>query len=536
MRPFTASDLTIVIPTRDRWHILRRTLSALDAQTVQGFDVVVVVDGTDQRVEEAPGVRLIVKEHGGPGAARNAGVRETARSLLLFLGDDMIPELTLVERHIARHNALPATEVVVLGHVDWHPDLGRNAILSWFDWSSSQFDYRGITGEEAGWGRFYSSNVSFKRPLFESVGGFDEDFIFYYEDLDLGWRLNEVQMRLMYEREARAFHYHQYDLEAVIRRFEGIATGERMMATKHTWFTPFFRSRVQDALTRPSVPSTWARIVDRVPPSLVRLRRQAEQRANDYYYQRIGPRFLNAWDAVQDLEELKEYLGSEYDEHLLRTSAAAVEREEEELGNEEAFYRSSRMYLYDLTAFAMTGTKVPYHWDLRRVVPPGSRVLDWGCGIGSDGLRLIGAGYHVAFADFESPSTRYLRWRLERRGIEADVYDITSDEIPTDFDAAYAFDVIEHVDDPFAFLAEMERHARIVVVNLLEPRPDDTHLHRPLPIRELLTHAERRGLIRYRRYHGRSHHMIYRSGGGPAVSKLSGRARRALGSLLSGPR
>lgn len=536
MKAFSAHDLTVVIPTRDRWDILRRTIDALAAQTVKGFEVIVVVDGTDQRVEDLPGARVIVKEHGGPGAARNAGVRESTRPLILFLDSDMIPVPRFIERHLARHSASPEQEVAVLGHVDWHHDLGRSPILSWLDWSSTQFDHRGIAGDEAGWGRFYSCNVSLKRDFFLLADGFDEDFVYYYDDTDMGWRLNEKGMRLLYERGARTFHHQRFDLESVIRRFERIAVGERMMTAKHPWFKPFFRERVEGALARPPASWAWTRIVDLIPRSAGRLRRRAERRANEHYYQRVGPRFLNSWEGARDLEELKEYLGAEYDERLLRASAAAVDREEKEIGDEKAFYGSSRMYLYDLTAFAMSGTKVPYHVDLRRIVPPGGRLLDWGCGIGSDGLRLIDAGYRVAFADFDNPSTRFLRWRLDRRGIDAPVYDITKDEIPGDFDAAYAFDVIEHVDDPFAFLAQMERHARIVVVNLLEATPDDPHLHRPLPIPALLAHAQRRGLMRYRRYHGRSHFIVFRSNGATSPAKLRGRAERVLGSLLAGRR
>lgn len=528
---FTPADLTVVIPTRDRWPILQRTIDALERQTVSGFDIIVVADGMDQTPPELPGVRVIVKEHGGPGTARNAGVRETRRDLILFLGDDMVPEPALVATHLARHNAAPEREVAVLGHVDWHPRLGKNPILSWFDWSSSQFDYRNITTEDAGWGRFYSSNVSLKRAFFESCGGFDEDFIYYYEDLDAGRRFGKAGMRLIYERRARALHDHQYTLESVISRFEGIARGEYMMSRRHDWFTPFFRGRIVQALERPPASPVWPKIVDLVPPSAGALRRRAEARADDWYHQRIGPRFLNAWEGARDLEELKTYLGDAYDEKILFTAADAVEREEEEAGDEETFYKTSKMYLYDLTAFAMTPTKVPYRQELMRVVPPGGKLLDWGCGIGSDGLRLIDNGYRMAFADFANPSTEYLRWRLARRGLTADVYDIQADDIPGGFDAAYSFDVIEHVDDPFAFLGEMEKRARLVIVNLLEPSPDDTHLHKPLPIPALLDHAEQRGLVRYRKYYGRSHLIIY--GGSPTFAgRTRARAERLLGGRM----
>jgi GT2 family glycosyltransferase/SAM-dependent methyltransferase len=530
---FTAADLTVVIPTRARPDILRRQMDALARQTVTGFDVIVVVDGIDQPSPEVRGARILSKEHGGPGAARNFGVRAATTPLVLFLGDDMLATPTVVESHLERHSRLPEREVVVLGHVDWHPELGRNPILSWLDWSASQFDYENITGEDAGWGRFYSSNVSFKREFFVACGGFDEDFVFYYEDLDAGRRFHEKGMRLVYDRKARVQHHHQYDMERIARRFEGVARGEHMMAAKHPWFEPFFLKRVRTAMGRRRRSAVWMKVVDAVPRSAGGLRRVVESRANDWYYQRVGPRFLNGWESARDLEELKEYLGADYDEQLLRTSAAAVEHEEEQSADEETFYRTSSMYLYDLTAFAMTGTKVPYLADFRQIVPVGSMVLDWGCGIGADGLRLIESGYRVSFADFDNPSTAFLRWRLARRGIDAPIYDIARlNEIPAGFDAAFSFDVIEHVDDPFGFLAELESRARIVAVNFLEPAPDDTHLHKPLPIPALLDHAERRGLIRYRRYHGRSHLVIYGDGRSSALERLWAKAQRAVGAPL----
>ena len=511
---FSAEDLTVIIPTRDRWPILRRTLDALARQTVQGFDVVVVVDGDDQQVaelrKEEPPVRLIVREHAGPGAARNAGVRHTDRRLILFLGDDMVPEPQVIERHLAAHARSPEDTTAVLGHVDWAPQLQNDRIASWLDWSSTQFDYRNISGPDAGWGRFYSCNVSLKREFFVRVGGFDEDFVFYYEDLDAARRLHENGMRLLYEPAARVRHDHRYDLEGIRRRFEGVAVGEHMMAQKHEWFEPFFLARVRHALSRPRASSIWPRIVDHVPRSIRPVRSRVEARANDWYYQQVAPRFMSAWEGARDLDDLRAYLGDRFDIELLRSAPDAVEREHDAAPDEHTFYQTSEMYLYDLTAFAMSGTKVPYLADLRKAVPSGS-LLDWGCGIGSDGLRLLDRGYRVAFVDFDSPSTRYLRWRLERRGLDAPIYDLESDEIPGGFDAAYSFDVIEHVDDPFAFLDEMERRARIVAVNLLEPVENDTHLHKPLPIKELLDHARERGVVSYRLYHGRSHLVIYRS-------------------------
>jgi SAM-dependent methyltransferase len=225
-------------------------------------------------------------------------------------------------------------------------------------------------------------------------------------------------------------------------------------------------------------------------------------------------------DPASEEAELRDYLGAKFDVHRLWRYQEQLEAEFAACGDEDAFYRTSTGYLYNLTAFAMTGTKLPYLHQLIRHAPRGSRVLDYGCGIGSDGLLLLEAGYRVEFADFDNPSTAYLKWRLRRRGLEAPVHDLALG-VPGGFDAAYAFDVIEHVHDPFGFLGELEERARVVELNLLERTPDNTDIHHDLPIGALLAHVAKRRLRVYRVLHRRSHLVVYEP-------KQVGRAVRLL--------
>lgn len=493
--------LTVVIPTRDRWDILERTLRALAAQTVRGFGVVVVVDGTDQAVpslrEAFPDVQVVQVEHGGPGEARNAGVARTSCELVLFLGDDMIPVPDLVERHLARHAVEGGPAVAVLGSVTWHPEVRRTPLLEWIDRAGMQFELAGIS-DDAGWGRFYSCNVSLPRSLFDAAHGFDPDFSYYYEDLDIAYRLRDAGMSLRYEPAARVEHLHAYDETSYAARLKGIAKGEFLLTTRHADFVPYFANKFR---------AVEGRGRGAVDPLLAR----------------FAPVYLDAFEAEQELAELKAYLGKDFDEMLLRGHQQAVDAEEAAASDELTFYRTSTAYLYDLTVFAMSGTKRPYREAIMRRVGPGSRLLDYGCGIGSDGLRFIDAGYRVEFADFDNPSTEYLRWRLARRGVEAAIHDVERG-VPGGFEVAYCFDVIEHVDDPFAFLAAIEATADLVAINFLSATPDDVHVHKPLPIRKLLDHATSRGLVHYSRHYGRSHLVIYHS-------QRTDLARRTLGLL-----
>ena len=226
-------------------------------------------------------------------------------------------------------------------------------------------------------------------------------------------------------------------------------------------------------------------------------------------------------DPERERSELAAYLGDAYDEDRLRRWREQLEEEVARVGDEATLYRTSEAYLYNLAAFAMTGTKDPYLTELVRAVPRGGRVLDYGCGIGSDGLLLLEAGYRVEFADFDSPSTRYLRWRLRHRALDAQVYDLDAGPPPGGYDLVFAFDVVEHADDPEGLLSLLEAQADLVLVNLLEPAPGETVLHRELDVPALLARISRRRLRRYRRFHGRSHLALY----DPRPAGLAGRLR-----------
>ncbi len=546
-----ADDLAVVIPTVGRWDILERTLTGLATQSVQGFEVIVVSDGAGDPpplAHHSDLARSIVQRAAGPGAARNTGVAATERSLILFLGDDMVPDPGLVAAHLAVHARHGDDRVAALGRVTWHPEVAGNPLNRWLDWSGSQFDYDNIERErtdgterertdglsqDIGFGRFYSCNVSLKKVLFDSVGGFDESFVFYYEDLDLGWRLSEVGLRLYYQPEAVARHLHSYDWESIERRFRGIALGERLMTRLRPEFVPFFYQRAvesrrpnQDgtrAATGPSaavrskidgaaeraVGALAIRATERIPTRLSSLEPAVRRLADRSYRSRLAGPFLYSWNRAEALCELRDYLGTDFRPELLIHYEEEVDREAESSQDEATFYRTSQAYLYDLTAFAMSPTKDPYLEALTKLAPPGARILDYGCGIGSDGLRLEAMGYEVSYADFDNPSTRYLRWRLGQRGSDSTIFDLDRDQIPGDFDAVYCFDVIEHIPQPMDFLSRLESLGRLVMVNFLEPEPGDTHLHHDLDIAGLVSHAASRRLRYYRVHHDRSHLVAY---------------------------
>jgi GT2 family glycosyltransferase len=300
-------ELSVVIPTLQRYEVLRRTLDRLERQTapVSSFEVLVVADAKERdpgKVDESVGsrrypVRRLLAERGGASAARNLGWREAEGRLILYLDDDILPSRRLVAEHLEWHRRHPSEEVGVLGRVQWARGLKVTPLMRWVD-HGIQFDYRRIRGEEAGWGRLYTANVSLKRALVARVGGFDEESLpFGYEDLDLGYRLNELGFRLLYNRRALAEHWHPMTLDFWRRRVTRAAVSERRFVRMHPDVEPFFLKLFQAAAAQPPARGRGARLIGVVPRWVPWIGPKAWASADLAFRQALAPHFLAAWEA-----------------------------------------------------------------------------------------------------------------------------------------------------------------------------------------------------------------------------------------------
>ncbi len=93
---------------------------------------------------------------------------------------------------------------------------------------------------------------------------------------------------------------------------------------------------------------------------------------------------------------------------------------------------------------------------------PATRALMLGDGIGSDALRFARLGYTTAYFEFPGPSARFARWRFERTGLAGAIQVFKHpSEIPADtFDVLVCREVLEHVPQPAAIIADMRRYLR----------------------------------------------------------------------------
>jgi glycosyltransferase involved in cell wall biosynthesis len=307
-----APELSIVIPTFGNYAGLARVLDGCESQTTSAgsFEVLVVIDSGDPNpgaAEQAiagrsPAIRALRADSPGASANRNAGWRAARSPLVLFIDNDTVPQPQLVAEHLAWHRREPVDEVAVLGHVRWARGIDVTPFMHWLD-HGMQFDYPNIDGIEAGWGRFYSANISVKRALLQRLGGFDAERLPYgYEDLDLAYRASGQGLRVLYNRRAIVEHERTYDLEFFKRRVRRIALAEHEFVRKHPELDPWFK-RMFDHVSKLAPARGRGRQLIRFIPRRTPLLGPAVWTSADLFYrQALAPDFLAAWDEAERSE------------------------------------------------------------------------------------------------------------------------------------------------------------------------------------------------------------------------------------------
>lgn len=223
-----------MLPTYERVDALKRTLAALEKQTLscEEYEIIVVDDGsrdgtksalqhfanqTDSRVSY-----IILAENGGPARARNFGLACSRGEITLIIGDDIEPDRQLLGRHMQFHRQYPDNSHALLGYVTFPEGLKPSSFMQWLENGGRKyfFDYHGLTpGQQAGHLHFYTCNVSVKMALLEKSGWFDESFPYAsHEDLELGYRLEGQGMHMIYDPKAVGYHWHMLSIEGITRR------------------------------------------------------------------------------------------------------------------------------------------------------------------------------------------------------------------------------------------------------------------------------------------------------------------------------
>lgn len=211
-------SVSVIIPAYNAARTLPQTLTALTSASPPPLEVIVVNDGsTDDtpRIAALNGTRVInLEKNVGAAAAKNCGASRARGDILFFTDSDIVP---------------PRDAIGVLAHAFASTDC--DGVVGLLDeniparnWAS-QFKNLWMNFTYARFGKidriglFYTSVAAMKRPVFEKLGGFDEEYrgASIAEDTEFGQRAWGSGAKILLEPGLRVVHLKAYSAMSILR-------------------------------------------------------------------------------------------------------------------------------------------------------------------------------------------------------------------------------------------------------------------------------------------------------------------------------
>ncbi len=215
---FPPPKVTVVIPNWNTARWLPGCLNGLREQTFRDFQIVLVDNGSeDESVELVtqgyPEVKLIrFPTNLGFAKAANAGLEWAQSEYIALLNVDTIPQPAWLATLVEVMDRSPAeigsvtSKMLSLDNPTLIDDAGN--LFSWYGSAQKRGQGQPATAfnhlEEVLSGS--GGATLYRRSFFEAVGKFDEDFVSYLEDVDLGLRGQLLGYRCLFVPGAEIWH------------------------------------------------------------------------------------------------------------------------------------------------------------------------------------------------------------------------------------------------------------------------------------------------------------------------------------------
>lgn len=172
-------------------------------------------DDSAERIRAAaPHVVLIEsKKNLGFAGGCNLGVKKSSGGIVAFLNNDARPDAGWVRHAVARFESSARIGAVASRVLDWDGDKVDfiEAGLTWFGMGYKPHAGLAIPDQpDVAHDVLFGTGAAMfvRRNVYDELGGFDERYFMFFEDVDLGWRLNLKGYRYSYEPASLAFHKH----------------------------------------------------------------------------------------------------------------------------------------------------------------------------------------------------------------------------------------------------------------------------------------------------------------------------------------
>ena len=213
---------SFIVPVFNRPDEVDELLQSLTRQTVRGFEVIVVEDGSQmpcrdvcEKYASQLDIHYFDKPNSGPGQSRNYGVERAQGEYVIILDSDVVlPDgyLAAVEQELQRE---PADAFG--GPDSAHPSFTPTQKAISYSMTSF-FTTGGIRGGKKKLDKFYprSFNMGIRREVYEQLGGFSS--MRFGEDIDFSIRIFKGGYRCRLFPEAWVWHKRRTDFRKFWRQ------------------------------------------------------------------------------------------------------------------------------------------------------------------------------------------------------------------------------------------------------------------------------------------------------------------------------
>ena len=213
---------SFIVPVFNRPDEVDELLQSLTRQTVRGFEVIVVEDGSQvpcrdvcEKYASQLDIHYFDKPNSGPGQSRNYGVERAQGEYVIILDSDVVlPDgyLAAVEQELQRE---PADAFG--GPDSAHPSFTPTQKAISYSMTSF-FTTGGIRGGKKKLDKFYprSFNMGIRREVYEQLGGFSS--MRFGEDIDFSIRIFKGGYRCRLFPEAWVWHKRRTDFRKFFRQ------------------------------------------------------------------------------------------------------------------------------------------------------------------------------------------------------------------------------------------------------------------------------------------------------------------------------
>lgn len=208
-------DISVIIPTLNAEHEIETLLIALDRQSIQPNEILVVDSASDDKtielVQKHKGVRLlqIDRQDFNHGTTRDMALRESSGDFVCFLTQDAVPVSDDYLKRLVAPMVDDSDIALVSGRQLPKADARRfEQLVRGFNYPDSPSVRSKCDLEKLGIKTFFASDAcsAYRRTAYLECGGFDH--VNTNEDMLMAAKFIASGMKVAYEPHAEVFHSH----------------------------------------------------------------------------------------------------------------------------------------------------------------------------------------------------------------------------------------------------------------------------------------------------------------------------------------